>query len=232
MPFLNERYGIRQEFGANPAYYASLGYKGHVGIDFGAGSGSNVYCEEAGTVEIVRLNSPTAGNYIGIRGNSGVLWRYLHNKTLLFSMVGQKVSRGAVLAISDNTGLSTGPHIHMDTAPPNMDVNNGYGGRVNPRIYRPADNPIPIPPTIPGMPAIGQTINIHAGYTRTCYRAGTTTVSGTIHATDNTFNYLVRGYDPAFKNRILINSKSGGGDGVALALFYTNGTRIEGWSVK
>jgi hypothetical protein len=82
------------------------------------------------------------------------------------------------------------------------------------------------------MPPIGATINITKGTTRGTFRAGTTTVAGTIKATDNTFNYLVRGYDPKYPNRILINSASAGGNGVALALYYTNGTRIEGWTIK
>lgn len=231
MAFLNERYGITQEFGANPPLYKPLGYSGHPGIDFGAPSGSDVYCEEAGTVELVRLNSPTAGNYVGVRGNSGVLWRYLHNRAGGIRVsAGQKVGRGFILAKSGNTGLTTGPHIHVDTAPRIPNPNNGYGGRVNPRNYRPGDTPTPPPPS--KMPNIGQVINITKGYTRNTYRAGTTIVAGSIHATDTTYNYLVRGYDPIYPNRILINSTSGGGNGVALALYYTSGAKIDGWTIK
>jgi hypothetical protein len=82
------------------------------------------------------------------------------------------------------------------------------------------------------MPAVGQVINITKGTTRGTFRAGTTTVAGTIVAKDTTYNYTVRGYDPKYPNRILINSASAGGNGVALALYYTNGTRIEGWTIK
>jgi hypothetical protein len=80
------------------------------------------------------------------------------------------------------------------------------------------------------MPPIGATINITKGTRRGTFRPGTTTVVGTIVAKDTSYNYLVRGYDYQFPNRILINSASAGGNGVALALFFTNGTRIEGWT--
>ena len=76
------------------------------------------------------------------------------------------------------------------------------------------------------MPRIGSKIQIVPVITRTTYKKGTNTVAGHIHATDNTYIYIVRGYD---RNRVIINTKSGGGDGVALALSYTNGKRIEGW---
>lgn len=79
------------------------------------------------------------------------------------------------------------------------------------------------------MPSVGSKIQILMGVTRTTFVAKTTKVAGTIRATDNSFIYTVRGYDPVYANRILINSKSAGGDGVALALYYTSGAKIDGW---
>ena len=96
-------------------------------------------------------------------------------------------------------------------------------GVLRPKVARPASK----------MPAIGSVIRLTKGISRTTFRAGTTTAVGIIRPTDNTsFVYTVRAYDPRYPNRILINSKSAGGDGVALALFYTNGTKIDGWQVK
>lgn len=80
------------------------------------------------------------------------------------------------------------------------------------------------------MPAVGSKIKIHQGVTRNTYKAGTTRKAGSIYARDNTYIYFVRGYDPVYGGRILINSKSGGGNGVALALYYWDGNRIEGWN--
>lgn len=79
------------------------------------------------------------------------------------------------------------------------------------------------------MPAVGSSIQIIKGVTRTTFKAGTTKVAGRIVATDSTYIYTVRGYDPVYGGRILINSASAGGNGVALALYYTNGAKIDGW---
>ena len=79
------------------------------------------------------------------------------------------------------------------------------------------------------MPPVGSKIQLIPKDVRNTYRAGTTTKAGTIRVTDNTFIYTVRGYDPVYGGRILINSASAGGNGVGLALFYTNGQIIPGW---
>jgi len=79
------------------------------------------------------------------------------------------------------------------------------------------------------MPRLGSEIQLLPKDTRTTFKNGTTTVAGHIDVTDNTFLYKVRGYDKRYKNRIIINSKSAGGNGVALALYYTNGKKIAGW---
>lgn len=90
---------------------------------------------------------------------------------------------------------------------------------------------VAIPPKTQ-MPSVGQVIHLDNPQVRTTFKAGTTTQAGVLRVTDNSFNYTVRGYDPKYPNRILINSSSAGGNGVALALYYTNGNKIGGWSVK
>ena len=105
----------------------------------------------------------------------------------------------------------------------------GWGESINEvRVLEFSPDPIPVPS---GMPPVGSSVQLIAPDTRTTFKAGTTVIAGQIKVTDNTFVYTVRGYDPHFPGRIIINSKSGGGDGVALALFYTNGKVIPGWKV-
>lgn len=87
----------------------------------------------------------------------------------------------------------------------------------------------PVPTT--EMPRVGAMVKLDKGTTRNTFKAGTTTHAGTIYVKDESYIYEVRGYDPVYKGRILINSASGGGNGVALALYYTNGSRIDGWRV-
>lgn len=76
------------------------------------------------------------------------------------------------------------------------------------------------------MPPIGSIIRITIN--RTAFRPGTVQVAGTVRPGGG-YNYFVRGYDPKFPNRIIINSASAGGT-VAVALYYVNGSKIEGWS--
>jgi surface antigen len=73
------------------------------------------------------------------------------------------------------------------------------------------------------MPAIDSSIKVTIP--RTVFKAGTTQVVGTLPPDLR----VVRGYDPVYGGRILVNSKSLGA-GLALALFYQNGSIIEGWS--
>lgn len=94
-------------------------------------------------------------------------------------------------------------------------------------VLRPKATPKPTTPS--KMPKVGSEIQLIPVQTRTTFKNGTTTVAGTIKVKDNTYIYTVRGYDKKYPYRILINSASGGGDGVALALYYTNGKKIDGW---
>jgi len=86
----------------------------------------------------------------------------------------------------------------------------------------------PTPPKFK-MPKVGSKVQLIPKDKRSTFKAGTTKVAGTINVKDNTYVYLVRGYDKKYPNRILINSASAGGNGVALSLYYFSGQRIKGW---
>lgn len=81
-----------------------------------------------------------------------------------------------------------------------------------------------VPPTVAPnrMPPVGSRIRFTNP--RTAFVAGTTKVKGTLPPDTR----IVRGYDPKYPNRILVNSASVG-NGVAVALYYTNNVRIPGW---
>lgn len=99
------------------------------------------------------------------------------------------------------------------------------------RIAQPIANPTPSPVQPHGLPSIGSAIQLIPTQVRTTYRPGTATVAGSINVTNNAYVYTVRGYDAKFPGRILINSASAGGNGTALALYYTSGALISGWKV-
>ena len=105
----------------------------HGAIDISVPTGANVYATEAGTVITARYGSPTAGNYVEIDHGNGYISRYLHNSELKVN-VGDKVTKGQVIALAGSTGKSTGPHCHFEIRyngvrvdPLNFKYDNGMG---------------------------------------------------------------------------------------------------------
>jgi murein DD-endopeptidase MepM/ murein hydrolase activator NlpD len=82
----------------------------HDGIDIAADIGTNAVAVEDGTVMAVGL-SPTYGNYVKYSVADGYSVLYAHLDEVLVSE-GQALKRGQVVALTGNTGLTTGPHLH------------------------------------------------------------------------------------------------------------------------
>lgn len=136
---------ITQPFGANPQIYEQFHLKGHDGIDLRTRYIDSplghrfVMAAAAGVVETVRFDHSGYGTHIRIRHLDGSLTIYGHLFKVL-KKVGDKVGAGEDIGITDNTGFSSGPHLHFEYRPANCDVNNGYAGAVDPRPFLP---PIP-----------------------------------------------------------------------------------------
>ena len=86
--------------------------RSHEGIDFGVRSGTPIYASDGGVVEISR-NYGAYGLCVQIKHNDGYISRYGHCSSLLVSE-GEKVYKGQKIALSGNTGRSTGPHLHFE----------------------------------------------------------------------------------------------------------------------
>lgn len=84
----------------------------HNGIDFAVSTGTPVYAVADGEVTVAQYSS-SAGNYITIKHNSQYITRYLHNSKMLVKP-GETVKKGQKIALSGNTGRSTGPHLHYE----------------------------------------------------------------------------------------------------------------------
>lgn len=84
----------------------------HAGQDFPVPTGTPVLSPEAGVVT-QHPNYGDAGNMTSLVGDSGVVHRMLHQKSLFGN---GRVKEGQQVGISDNTGLTTGPHVHWDVA--------------------------------------------------------------------------------------------------------------------
>ena len=85
----------------------------HAGIDFGAPVGSLVRAAADGKVEIA---GPVSGfgNHVRIQ-HAGFETSYSHLSEIPASIhPGVEVKQGDIIALSGNTGLSTGPHLHFE----------------------------------------------------------------------------------------------------------------------
>lgn len=83
----------------------------HNGIDLAVPVGTQVRCPMDGTVSSV-FYSNEGGNQITIKHSNGFQTGYAHLSKVLVKK-GEKVKRGNVIALSGNTGRSTGPHVHL-----------------------------------------------------------------------------------------------------------------------
>jgi hypothetical protein len=129
LPF-NSSYPITQPFGVNPADYAKFGMAGHNGIDYGLPSGTPVVAATNG-VAYVLYEAGRFGNYIQIVGPQ-YKTIYAHLQKALITN-GALVNEGQVIGLSDNTGNSSGPHLHFGVKPIPQDNNNGYFGAIDPQ---------------------------------------------------------------------------------------------------
>lgn len=91
--------------GAPPTTY-------HSGLDMAAPEGTPVHAPAGGRVVFVGALQER-GNTIIIDHGMGVYSLLAHNSKLV-ATVGQLVQKGDVVALSGNTGLSTGPHVHWE----------------------------------------------------------------------------------------------------------------------
>lgn len=147
---------VTQTFGENPQVYARWGYAGHNGIDYGAPHKTHITAAADGLVSKLAYEAGGYGNYI-VLDHGGYLTYYAHlNRALVH--VGKKVSAGEVIAESDNTGFSTGPHLHFALKIPILD-NPGYKNYHNPWPYFAAVGADEVqPPAIPETALDGQLV--------------------------------------------------------------------------
>ena len=125
-PLKTDSYSISSEFGMrlHPVYNER---RLHNGIDLSCNSGTKVIAADSGTVIESTNNGGNAGIYIAIQHKNGLITKYLHLSKRLVK-VGDYVYAGQEIALSGNTGISTGPHLHFTV----IDINGNY---VNPRRY-------------------------------------------------------------------------------------------------
>jgi len=87
-------------------------YSLHTGVDIACPSGTPIHAAADGEVIISRWMG-AYGNTVVIDHGGGISTLYGHNSKLLVH-VGQKVSKGDIIALAGSTGWSTGPHCHFE----------------------------------------------------------------------------------------------------------------------
>ena len=106
---------ITQTFGENPDFYKQWGYAGHNGVDFGIPNGTPILAAADGTVDKVGFEDNGYGNFVKMSHMDGATKYYTYYAHLQSTSVsnGQKIKAGTVIGLSNNTGASTGPHLHF-----------------------------------------------------------------------------------------------------------------------
>lgn len=100
----------------------------HRAIDIGVYSGTPVYSAGDGYVVISSYNS-ARGYYVMIKHADNLYTLYQHLSSYVVSQ-GQTVTRGQLIAYSGNSGVSSGPHLHLEVR-----TSAYYGSEVNPLNY-------------------------------------------------------------------------------------------------
>ncbi len=85
----------------------------HDGIDLRASTGTKVYAASDGKVIYSGSKISGYGKMVVVRHAGKLSTIYAHNSKL-YTKAGQKVRRGQLIALSGNTGRSSGPHVHFE----------------------------------------------------------------------------------------------------------------------
>jgi hypothetical protein len=153
---------INQKFGNIDPKYSGMGLVGHNGMDFAALHGQPVYAahdgvayyqidEGGGHGVVIRTNDKFDYNGTEVYFKT-IYWHFAdsvkepqYKSPIEGHSNGVPVRVGDLIGYADNTGLSTGDHLHFglktqalneaDGAYYNLDQNNGYLGAIDPSPY-------------------------------------------------------------------------------------------------
>lgn len=152
---------ITQPFGVNSEYYSKNvpGLKGHNGLDLQAYHGQMVRAAHDGVVVNAGIPDNKEGYGVVIRTSEPFEYRNEKNeleqayfKTIYWHLLpkipvksGQFVKTGDLIGFADNTGFSTGDHLHFGLKPMylgeepwqwfNLEASNGYMGAIDPQPF-------------------------------------------------------------------------------------------------
>ncbi|MFI6861669.1 M23 family metallopeptidase [Streptomyces sp. NPDC050421] len=121
-----DHYELSATFGNDGARWAHK----HSGQDFAVPIGTKVQAAHTGTIVKAGPNGggdgPAYGNAIVIKHGNGTYSQYAHLSKIQVH-IGEHVKKGEKIALSGNTGNSSGPHLHFE-----IRTTANYGSAVNP----------------------------------------------------------------------------------------------------
>lgn len=146
---------ISQAFGANPTRnlpadswliqtFGNYQPDGHTGQDYACDAGTPVRAVTSGVVRHIGWMGgtyadnpwwvqPSFAGYVAVIDHGAFVGIYGHCMDGSGRVkAGQQVSEGQVIALSGNTGGSTGPHLHFEILPDGWVLNSKYYGRIDP----------------------------------------------------------------------------------------------------
>lgn len=153
---------VNQRFGTSDPKYSAMGIRGHDGIDLWSPHGTPVYAahDGMGFYEIdgggghgVVLLTDKPFDYQGGEAYFKTVYWHLcdslkepqYRSPLESSPFGKHFKAGELIGYADNTGMSTGDHLHFalkpvakgepNSAPGNIEQKNGYFGAIDPAPY-------------------------------------------------------------------------------------------------
>lgn len=143
-----EPFELTQGFGENPANYAKFGLKGHNGWDLRTKypdtpqGHRNIMASWLMKLYRTGVDPQGYGNFFETICQLKSTWKLTYGHCLSIESFDTK-KEGETMAISDNTGNSTGSHLHLTVKRIKIingthevqDYNNGYFGAVNPQEY-------------------------------------------------------------------------------------------------
>jgi murein DD-endopeptidase MepM/ murein hydrolase activator NlpD len=99
--------------------YSHTGVKGRYAIDIAMPEGTPIVAARAGQVVKIENNQSgrgtnPSGNFVRLLHDDGTMSVYLHLKRGSVQVrEGERINPGQLMALSGNTGNSTGPHLHF-----------------------------------------------------------------------------------------------------------------------
>lgn len=106
----------------------------HSGIDYRTPLGTPINASDGGIIEETGYDPDGYGYFVVVNHQNGYSTLYGHLSEIQVKE-GQKVTKGKPIAVSGNTGFSTGPHLHFEVIKTQNGVTPRKGGTVNPELF-------------------------------------------------------------------------------------------------